>query len=81
MRRGFQIESGNRYAGSLEALGPIFDIEIHGLTLGQNLESFRLDGRKMYKNILASISRRYKTESLGFIEPFNRSARHFDLPF
>jgi len=77
---GFSIILISRYAGGLRTLGPIFRFEIHGLTFGQNLESIALNGRKMYKYVLATISRGDKAESLGFVEPFNSSVGHFNLP-
>jgi hypothetical protein len=78
--RGFQIESSSRYVGGLRALGAVFDVETHGLAFSQNLESFRLDGGKVYKHVLATIGRGDEAESLGFVEPFNSSVSHFDLP-
>jgi len=50
------------------------------LTFGQYLEPVTLYGGKMYKYVLATIGRGNKTESLGFVEPFNSSVIHFDLP-
>jgi hypothetical protein len=80
-RRGSKVTLHSRYAGRLRTLGPVLNVEVHGLALGQDLEPIALDGGKMYEYVLTTIGRGDKSESLGFVEPLNSSVCHFDLPF
>jgi hypothetical protein len=66
---------------SLQTLGAFFDGELHLLAFLQVLEAFALDGREVDENIGAAFALD-ETETLGAIEPFNRTdytIRHFCL--
>lgn len=60
----------------LKPLGALGYFKLNPITLCQALETFALNLRVMYEDILPLILRN-KTEPLGIIEPFNRSCLHF----
>ena len=53
---------------SLPALGPLGDVELHGLALLQALETARLDRREVHKNIFAILTAD-EAVAFGVIEP------------
>ena len=56
------------YVFSLPAFGALGDVELHGLTLLQALETTRLDGGEMYKNILSALTAD-EAVAFGVVEP------------
>ena len=60
----------------LQTLWTLLDIKIDCLAFGQRLEPIAIDSRKMYEDILATISGCDKSKTLGLVEPFNSTCSH-----
>ena len=70
-------EHSDRYHGlsldhvaGLGPLGAFSDVELNEVPLGQRLESFALNGRKMHKDIIAILALD-KAEALGVVKPLH----------
>ena len=63
------------YVLGLPALGALDNVKLHLLTLLKTAESPRLDGREMYKDILAVLAAD-KTVALGVVKPLYCSCFH-----
>jgi hypothetical protein len=68
------------YVGSLPALGSLNDVELHGLTLLQTLESTGVDCRVMHEHVFAILARN-EAEALRVIEPLHGTLFHTDAYF
>ena len=60
------------YVFSLQALRALRNVELHGLTLLQALETARLDRREVHKNILATLTAD-EAIAFGVVEPLHCS--------
>ena len=63
------------YVGSLPALGALYDVELHGLTFLQTLESTGVDCRVVHEHIFAVLARN-ETEPFRVIEPLHGTLFH-----
>ena len=68
------------YVGSLPALGTLYDVKLHGLTLLQTLETTRVDCRVVHEDIFAVLARD-KAEALRVIEPLHGTLFHTSVYF
>src|SRR5262245_10568299 len=64
----------------LEPLGPLHDVELQALALGQRLEAFARDRRIMNENVFSAFLLD-ETETLCFVEPLHIPNRHSDSPY
>jgi hypothetical protein len=60
----------------LGALGALGYLELYALTFLQAAEALAADRRKMDENVRPSIHGCDETETLGVVEPFNRTKTH-----
>ncbi len=63
------------YVGSLPALGSLYDVKLHGLTLLQTLESTGVDCGVMHEDVFAVLARN-KAEAFRVIEPLHGTLFH-----
>src|SRR6185437_11498537 len=61
---------------SLGTLGPLRHVELHPLAFLQAAEALAGDGRKMDEHVRSPVLRRDETETLGVVEPFDRTETH-----
>jgi hypothetical protein len=61
----------DRDPNSLWSFGTAFDVDDYRLTLTQGPEAAAIDCGKVYENVIASIGRRDKAETLGLVKPFD----------
>src|ERR671914_1106881 len=73
--RGAERGSDLADVGGLEPLGPLDDLELHVVALGQRAEAFGDDCGVMNEDVLATILRD-EAEPLCVIEPLDRALRH-----
>jgi hypothetical protein len=72
--------SGSGNARGLRALGAIFHVKRNRLPFGENLEAFGLDLGEVHEYVFAAIGGSDEAKAFGFVEPFDSTCRHFDLP-
>jgi hypothetical protein len=61
----------DRNPSGLWSFGTAFNVDDYRLTLPQGSEAAAINCGKVYENVIATISRRDETETLGLVEPFN----------
>jgi hypothetical protein len=63
-------------AGSLGALGARGDLELHAVAFLEATEALRINCREVNEHIFPTVLRRDETETLGIVEPLDRTETH-----
>src|SRR5258706_8734756 len=71
-------DSGPANARSLQSLRAASHVELHGLALGERLETVALNRREMDENVLAAFLGN-ETKALRLVEPLHRTTSHLKL--
>lgn len=79
VRADYGLISLWNHARSLRAFRARLNIESDFLTFVQGLETFGLDGRKMYEDVITAIILCEKAKTLGLVEPLDCSCSHVYL--
>ena len=67
---------GGLYHRSLRALGALGYFELHALAFLQAAETLGVDRRKMDEYVIPAFLGRDETETLGIVEPLDRTETH-----
>ena len=70
--------SGGGNVRRLQSLRSLLNFKLHRLTFDQGLETIAFDGGEMHEHIFTTVGRSDKTETLGFVKPFNGTCRHLN---
>jgi hypothetical protein len=85
-RRGLYVINDDyclvpNHISGLGALGAVFYVKRNRLSFSEDLEAFSLDSGEVNKHVLATVFRRNKTKTFGFVEPLNCSCSHLEYTF
>jgi hypothetical protein len=61
----------DRDPSGLRSFGTAFDVDDYGLTLTQGPEAAAINCGKVYENVIATIGRGDKPETLGLVKPLD----------